>query len=57
MGAPGSQPPAGWYPDPGAADHERYWDGAQWTAEVRPVTAAGAAAAGQAAGGAAYHAG
>ena len=31
--------PAGWYPDPaeGAEDTERYWDGAAWTEQTRPV--------------------
>ncbi|WP_354639812.1 DUF2510 domain-containing protein [Kitasatospora camelliae] len=29
--------PPGWYPVPGTAD-ERWWDGAQWTAEVRPAS-------------------
>ena len=28
--------PAGWYPDPQAADQMRYWDGAGWTAHVQP---------------------
>lgn len=26
--------PAGWYPDPGAAEQHRWWDGAQWTAHT-----------------------
>lgn len=32
-----STPPAppGWYPDPGAAHTERWWDGTAWTAQVR----------------------
>lgn len=30
--------PAGWYPDPTVAGHERYWDGAQWTNDRRPTT-------------------
>ncbi|MRS12266.1 MAG: DUF2510 domain-containing protein [Actinobacteria bacterium] len=25
---------AGWYPDPAARHEQRYWDGAQWTANV-----------------------
>ncbi len=32
--------PEGWYPDPaGSAGHERYWNGSQWTEELRPVGA------------------
>ncbi|MDQ4130043.1 MAG: DUF2510 domain-containing protein [Actinomycetota bacterium] len=27
--------PAGWYPSPGVADEERYWDGARWTDYTR----------------------
>ncbi len=27
----GGLPPAGWYPDPYGAPHERWWDGQQWT--------------------------
>ncbi|KJY26674.1 MULTISPECIES: DUF2510 domain-containing protein [unclassified Streptomyces] len=36
--------PPGWYPVPGAdgtAGHERWWDGAAWTSDVRPVQAGG----------------
>ena len=29
------QPPAGWYPDPGGAGRERYWDGSAWTEQAR----------------------
>ncbi|HEU0130387.1 MAG TPA: phospholipid scramblase-related protein [Mycobacteriales bacterium] len=29
-----SQPPAGWYPDPGRQFAQRYWDGARWTDHV-----------------------
>lgn len=38
--------PPGWYPDPGqtndAPPTERWWDGAAWTAQVRPVGSGGA---------------
>jgi hypothetical protein len=27
----------GWYPDPQQANTMRYWDGAAWTADVRPM--------------------
>ncbi len=27
--------PAGWYPSPGVAEEERYWDGARWTDYTR----------------------
>jgi len=27
-------PPAGWYPDPGRAGGQRYWDGSAWTEHV-----------------------
>ncbi|MDH6139060.1 hypothetical protein P3T35_001049 [Kitasatospora sp. GP30] len=30
--------PPGWYPDPRAAGHERYWDGRDWTGQSRPPT-------------------
>ena len=36
---------AGWYPDTTAAGQERYWDGVQWTAQVRPSGTAIAEAA------------
>ena len=32
----GHLPPAGWYPDPLGEAGTRYWDGAQWTLDVRP---------------------
>lgn len=28
-------PPAGWYPDPGDASRERWWDGKAWAEHVR----------------------
>jgi len=28
-------PPPGWLPDPSHTEHERYWDGSLWTAQVR----------------------
>lgn len=31
----GSQPPAGWYPDPEQPTGKRWWDGSQWTAHVQ----------------------
>ncbi|TDK84480.1 DUF2510 domain-containing protein [Mycolicibacterium mucogenicum] len=41
-GKRGRKPPpqssAGWYPDPGGKDGERYWNGAQWTAKFVPMT-------------------
>jgi hypothetical protein len=30
MAAP-ALPPPGWYPDPGQAGRQRYWDGNVWT--------------------------
>jgi hypothetical protein len=30
-------PPAGWYPDPAAADSMRWWDGSAWTAHTQPT--------------------
>ncbi|MER5443249.1 DUF2510 domain-containing protein [Streptomyces sp. NPDC002790] len=39
-----SQTPAGWYSDPGQIPNgprtERWWDGARWTDQTRPATAA-----------------
>jgi hypothetical protein len=35
----------GFYPDPSDATQERWWDGAQWTANTRPAGAAAAAPA------------
>ena len=38
-------PPPGWYPDPGGAGGQRWWDGTRWTEHVsapgvaRPVPA------------------
>jgi hypothetical protein len=29
-------PPAGYYPDPAGSGHQRYWDGARWTAHLTP---------------------
>ena len=26
---------AGWYPDPTGGDWERYWNGTEWTTEIR----------------------
>jgi hypothetical protein len=28
---------AGWYPDPGGSNGQRYWDGAGWTTQSRPT--------------------
>ncbi|MHB1930153.1 MAG: DUF2510 domain-containing protein, partial [Acidimicrobiales bacterium] len=34
-----TSPPPGWYPDPAAPDWgERWWDGQEWSAAVRPST-------------------
>jgi Protein of unknown function (DUF2510) len=33
-----SNPPAGWYPDPQQPDHQRYWDGSEWTEHFDPQT-------------------
>lgn len=30
-------PPPGWYPDPGAVNTMRYWDGRAWTAQSAPM--------------------
>jgi hypothetical protein len=35
-----SMTPAGWYPDTNAPGNERFWDGAQWTEQSRPVAPA-----------------
>ncbi len=32
---PQDLPPMGWYPDPAGSSDERYWDGQQWTRNVR----------------------
>lgn len=29
--------PAGWYPDQSGVDQLRWWDGQQWSTEVRPL--------------------
>lgn len=29
--------PAGWYPDQSGVEQLRWWDGDQWSAEVRPL--------------------
>ncbi|WP_025132764.1 excalibur calcium-binding domain-containing protein [Leucobacter sp. PH1c] len=34
-----STPAANWYPNPDDPTEERYWDGTQWTARVRPLGA------------------
>lgn len=31
-----TQTPPGWYPDPGGAPQQRYWDGTQWTESYVP---------------------
>ncbi len=35
MGGDGSAPAPDWYPDPTRRHGYRYWDGAQWTDQVR----------------------
>jgi hypothetical protein len=30
-------PPSGWYPDPGGAPRQRYFDGSAWTEHYAPV--------------------
>jgi hypothetical protein len=30
-----ASPRPGWYPDPGGTHAERWWDGAQWSGQVR----------------------
>jgi hypothetical protein len=32
-----NNPAAGWYPDPQSPMQQRYWDGANWTEQTRPV--------------------
>lgn len=36
---------AGWYPNPSAPNEERYWDGAVWTDQIRPLIVAEAVVA------------
>jgi hypothetical protein len=38
-GTPQSAPSADWYPDPSTPGQLRFWDGAAWTAHVKPVPA------------------
>ena len=33
-----SQVPPGWYPDSDGKPCHRYWDGANWTLETRPLS-------------------
>jgi hypothetical protein len=35
----GGLPPAGWYPDPYGAPHERWWDGQEWTEHTNAAAA------------------
>jgi Protein of unknown function (DUF2510) len=35
--AAGAGQPAGWYPDPYAANLQRYWDGNEWTQHTTPA--------------------
>lgn len=39
--------PGGWYADPVDGSRERYWDGWQWTRNVRPLSGAAGGPAGQ----------
>lgn len=39
------EPLPGWYPDPGGSGGHRYWDGGNWTPQVRPSAVIGASAA------------
>ena len=43
IGSPPAPPgrhaaPSGWYPDPANGAQERYWDGWQWSRNIRPLT-------------------
>ncbi len=40
MSTQGGGPSAGWYADPENSQRERWWDGEEWSAKVRPVTTA-----------------
>ena len=37
MTAPPPPPPRGWYPDPGGANTQRYFDGTNWTDHLAPL--------------------
>jgi hypothetical protein len=39
-GTPQSAPSPDWYPDPSGSGQLRFWDGAAWTAHVKPVSPA-----------------
>jgi len=39
---PPATPPPGWFADPTTSGIERWWDGQQWSAHVRPVGVVGA---------------
>ena len=37
----GFRAPAGWYPDPGGAPGQRWWDGTSWTGQFQPLAGPG----------------